>query len=238
MQMVYVNVGQVILSDRSSGTTARATRRNKPRLRRARSAKLIICRLQIDNYACTEFVQGQTRRWAIAWSFGDVRLPDSIARISNPTVKNLMPLRNTFQETFPQAQSVASLGIAVGSAIATIEDISIRSLNSQTQPDLAHTDVLVSLTRDTWSRAARRKKANSTVMQTDPQSQPLMGTALICRITCVEAEHDSGAGRTRLGGPIIRFDWVRGRERALFESFVNHVERKVTALLTSNSALM
>jgi len=162
----------------------------------------------------------------------------SIARISNPTVKNLMPLRNTFQETFPQAQSVASLGIAVGSAIATIEDISIRSLNSQTQPDLAHTDVLVSLTRDTWSRAARRKKANSTVMQTDPQSQPLMGTALICRITCVEAEHDSGAGRTRLGGPIIRFDWVRGRERALFESFVNHVERKVTALLTSNSALM
>ncbi|KAI6105839.1 hypothetical protein F5141DRAFT_151927 [Pisolithus sp. B1] len=31
---------------------------------------------QVDNYAITEFVQGQTRRWAIAWSFGTRRLPD------------------------------------------------------------------------------------------------------------------------------------------------------------------
>lgn len=31
---------------------------------------------QIDNYALTELVQGQTRRWVLAWSFSDVRLPD------------------------------------------------------------------------------------------------------------------------------------------------------------------
>ena len=32
--------------------------------------------MKVDNYAITEFVQGQTRRWAIAWSFGTFRLPD------------------------------------------------------------------------------------------------------------------------------------------------------------------
>jgi hypothetical protein len=31
---------------------------------------------KVDNYAITEFVQGQTRRWAIGWSFQDARLPD------------------------------------------------------------------------------------------------------------------------------------------------------------------
>lgn len=31
---------------------------------------------KVDNYAVTEFVQGQTRRWAIGWSFQDARLPD------------------------------------------------------------------------------------------------------------------------------------------------------------------
>lgn len=37
---------------------------------------LLLRRLQIDNYAVTELIQGQTRRWAIAWSFGSARLPD------------------------------------------------------------------------------------------------------------------------------------------------------------------
>lgn len=41
-----------------------------------RRARLTSHKIEVDNYAITEFVQGQTRRWAIAWSFGTLRLPD------------------------------------------------------------------------------------------------------------------------------------------------------------------
>ncbi|KAF8304964.1 S-adenosyl-L-methionine dependent methyltransferase [Clavulina sp. PMI_390] len=43
------------------------------------SVKEVIEKLRsekIENYALTEIIQGQTRRWVIAWSFGDIRLPD------------------------------------------------------------------------------------------------------------------------------------------------------------------
>ena len=32
--------------------------------------------LNIDNYTVTEFIQGNTKRWAVAWSFLPLRLPD------------------------------------------------------------------------------------------------------------------------------------------------------------------
>lgn len=35
-----------------------------------------LCNDKIDNYAVTELTQGQTRRWVVAWSFGDARVPD------------------------------------------------------------------------------------------------------------------------------------------------------------------
>jgi hypothetical protein len=38
---------------------------------------------QIENYGITEFIQGQTRRWAIAWSFDDIRLPDVGSQLSS-----------------------------------------------------------------------------------------------------------------------------------------------------------
>lgn len=40
------------------------------------------CTMQIENYAVAELVQGQTRRWVLAWSFADVHLPD--VRLPHP----------------------------------------------------------------------------------------------------------------------------------------------------------
>jgi 23S rRNA (adenine1618-N6)-methyltransferase len=48
---------------------------------------------KIDNYAITEFVQGsKTRRWAVAWSFGNMRPAQSVARgIKTAVSKNVLP---------------------------------------------------------------------------------------------------------------------------------------------------
>ncbi|KAF9773858.1 hypothetical protein IL306_008228 [Fusarium sp. DS 682] len=48
---------------------------------------------KIDNYAVTEFIQGnKTRRWAVAWSFGGMRPSQLVARgIKTAVSKNVLP---------------------------------------------------------------------------------------------------------------------------------------------------
>lgn len=48
---------------------------------------------KIDNYGVTEFIQGsKTRRWAVAWSFGNMRPAQSVARgIKTAVSKNVLP---------------------------------------------------------------------------------------------------------------------------------------------------
>lgn len=184
----------------------------------------------VDNYACTEFVQGQTRRWAIAWSFGDVRLPDHISRISNAIVQSLMPPRNTLQQVFPGASSMTHLATALALVLSAIEGLSVRPVTPALQPATAEppADVLVSAARDTWTRAARRKKVQAGTMDTDENSD---APALICRVTCIDPQ-DGGSIRGKAPeGLVVRVEWVRGVKRTLFETFARHVERKIATAL-------
>ncbi|KZT09695.1 S-adenosyl-L-methionine dependent methyltransferase [Laetiporus sulphureus 93-53] len=178
----------------------------------------------IDNYACTEFVQGQTRRWAIAWSFGDVRLSDSLARIPTPAIQDLMPVRNTLQQPYPTA-TIEQLASTLSTTLASVEEISVRSL-SPLNHSIAATDVVVTAVRDTWSRAARRKKPNADAMQSDAPVE--LSAALLCRVTCVE-QNEARSKKRRDEGMFLEFNWVKGNNRALFESFTSHVGRKVSA---------
>jgi 23S rRNA (adenine1618-N6)-methyltransferase len=58
-----------------------------------------------DNYAVTEFIQGsKTRRWAVAWSFDDLRPLMSVSRGVSSLQKSLLPFPSEYHITVSKAQ--------------------------------------------------------------------------------------------------------------------------------------
>ncbi len=186
----------------------------------------------ITNYGVTELVQGQTRRWVIAWSFGDRRLPDvgfrteehrtdkllmndvqRIGRLPHHGLQSVMPPRNTLQQPLPRATSVEEVLPILASVLASISGVSV--LKRLGTPAV----VVTSATGNTWSRAARRKKQEA--MQVEGIHP--VEVALVCRIRC---QKDVAQNGSRV---LLTFDWVAGKDRGLFESFASHVERKMVA---------
>ncbi|OSD00137.1 S-adenosyl-L-methionine dependent methyltransferase [Trametes coccinea BRFM310] len=178
---------------------------------------------QVDNYAISELVQGQTRRWVIAWSFGDVRLPDPISRLSHSGIQHIMPSRNTLHQPLPDAQPGTEVATLLKSVLDSLAGLSLRQVNI----DGSSTEVehLASAARNTWSRAARRKKQET--MYVDEHGEA--GPKLVCRVCYQEA---SDAGKSTRAGQLV-FHWLRGRDRGLFESFASHIERKVIAAVSA-----
>ncbi|KIJ61690.1 hypothetical protein HYDPIDRAFT_115472 [Hydnomerulius pinastri MD-312] len=178
---------------------------------------------QVENYAITEFVQGQTRRWAVAWSFGTLRLPDAYARIANPALQSIMPQRTTLYQQLTSIQSLELLQNTVCRVLGDIEDLSIKLEKSSSDDRVP--SVLAQAMDVTWTRSARRKKATKTSPQTSFQQSP----ALQCRITCKDGACPGG-GKQSPTSVHIEYQWIDGSERSIFESFVSHVNRKVTAV--------
>lgn len=125
---------------------------------------------------------------------------------------------------------MAHLATALALVLSAIEGLSVRPVTPALQPATAEppADVLVSAARDTWTRAARRKKVQAGTMDTDENSD---APALICRVTCIDPQ-DGGSIRGKAPeGLVVRVEWVRGVKRTLFETFARHVERKIATAL-------
>jgi 23S rRNA (adenine1618-N6)-methyltransferase len=119
----------------------------------------------IDNHVATEFIQGRTHRWGIAWSFMET--------MKKPTKLTYPPDHLEFSTSIPASQ----VAIEIRQFLIThgIPNEMTTSRSSDTKDD-GDFDIDGHVTEDVWSRRARRKKLKLTqeeVSRPSSQSQSL-----------------------------------------------------------------
>lgn len=173
----------------------------------------------IDNYAVTEFVQGnKTRRWAIAWSFAPMRPAQDVCRGMTATAwrKVLPAVVEVEILTFPVSDGVAKTADALAQLIGGLDLISWdwdRELRRGT--GRARENV--------WSRAWRRKRkreeeegatGGNSASTTSPHSEVcVFGFCVSIAVNKTEA--------------VVGCRWREGHDESIFTSFCGFVKTRI-----------
>lgn len=164
----------------------------------------------ITNWAVTCLQAGNvTRRWALAWSYGDLRPFDEVAR-RNMSVGNLLP--------FPTDYIIARTTRPDDTAKNVDATLSEFGANWTWEEKMRAG--LFFAAANVWSRAARRKKSRGLEITT--ASSPAV--AIGVRILILKNED-------------VLCRWIRGQDSVLYESFCGMMKRKLAAPPTTQEMI-
>ncbi|KAK5652106.1 hypothetical protein OQA88_10884 [Cercophora sp. LCS_1] len=189
-------------------------------LGKATSVEALVEKLRahnIDNFAVTEFVQGnKTRRWALAWSFGPMRPTEDIARGTKASHwKKLLPppsriLLHTATSETPPSSLIGKLVEAV-SALELMQ----WSWNKEASRGVGRA------AENVWCRAWRRKKLHA--LSEDEQTQQLPEDYKLGFAVTVEV------GRQET---VVSLHWLEGHDQAIFESLGGYLQGKLRTIMS------
>ncbi|KAL2142899.1 hypothetical protein VTI28DRAFT_607 [Corynascus sepedonium] len=172
----------------------------------------------IDNYAVTEFVQGnKTRRWALGWSFGPMRPSEHAARGMKASLwKKILPPSVTAELlVLPANKSVNPLTSRIQEVLGALELISWIW-----EPEAAKG--VGRAGENVWSRAWRRKKLRE---QQEGQGNDARGSITTVSEDCrlgFEVTVAVGRSETR-----VNLHWREGHDALIFESLCGFLQRKL-----------
>ena len=176
------------------------------------SLQQIVAKLKehnISNFAVTCLQAGhKTKRWAVGWSFDDLRPRNDVARHGD-LVLAVLPPRTAHTIPTP-LMSAAWAGEKV--------DAALRELDVRWQWRASISTGVMQTKENVWSRAARRKKqfGAKEVSMADPdaESDDEEPVALAVKVVCKEEQ--------------VEIRWLRGLEHLLFESFCGMLKRALS----------
>lgn len=170
----------------------------------------------VDNYAVTEFVQGnKTRRWAVGWSFGSMRPSDEAARgIKGASWKGLLPAVVEVEiGKVDLKDGVAPLEERLSMVLGKLELM-------EWEWDKEKLRGVGRARENVWSRAWRRKK-----MREEKE-----GTANGARKVGADGDCKFGflvCARVSKTEATVSLRWLEGHDAGLFESFAGWLKTQM-----------
>ncbi|KAG8417944.1 hypothetical protein J3458_005394 [Metarhizium acridum] len=176
----------------------------------------------IENYAVTEFVQGnKTRRWAIAWSFQPMRPAQYVARGTRSALsKNILPC--VTEAEVMSVEMPKSIGEFASKITAAIESLDLISWDWDTQAYEGTGRAVDKVWARAWRRRKKREQQNpgenteSSISKSDPRC--MFGFKVWIRVSMKEV--------------VVGCRWTEGFDATAFESFQGFL--KSTAKLAAN----